>query len=147
VTILAALAFIGGILGILGSLAILAGGMVVSAVGGGALAGFLFILGLATLALSVVDIILGYGAWTLKTWAWQLGYVLMALNVIVGLLLMISGGGIFNFLVTLVVAGVIAYYLNTPEVRTAFKAPGTGFPVVGNALDQYLPKDRSGSGS
>ncbi len=145
VTILAALAFIGGILGILGSLAIFAGGVVASAVGAGPLGAFLFIFGLATFALSVVELFLGYGAWTLKPWAWQLGYVLMALNVIVALLSLLSGGSIFNFLVTLVIAGIIAYYLDTPEVRHAFAAPDAGFPVVGNALDSYLPRNRSGS--
>jgi hypothetical protein len=145
VTILAALAFIGGILGILGSLAILAGGVVVTAVGGGGLGGLLFLTGLATLVLSIVDIILGYGAWTLKTWAWQLGYILMALNVLVGLLTVIAGGGLFSFLITLVIAGIIAYYLDTPVVRTAFSAPQAGFPVVGNALDPYLQRIRSRS--
>lgn len=145
VTILAALAFIGGILGILGSLAIFAGSVVATAVGAGPLGAFFFIFGLATLALSVVDIILGYGAWTLKAWAWQLGYILMALNVIVGLLTLLSGGSLFSFLITVVIAGVIAYYLDTPDVRRAFSAPQAGFPVVGNALDSYLPRNRSGS--
>lgn len=145
VTILAALAFIGGILGILGSLAIFAGGVVVSAVGGGPLGAFFFIFGLATLALSVVEIILGYGAWTLKTWAWQLGFILMALNIIVALLTWLSGGSLFNVLITIVIAGVIAYYLDTPDVRRAFSAPQAGFPVVGNALDPYLQRIRSRS--
>lgn len=144
VTILAALAFIGGILGILGSLAIVLGGVVVSTVSGSAGA-FFMIFGLATLALSVVELILGYGAWTLKAWAWQLGFILMALNVLVGLLTLISGGSLFSFLITLVIAGIIAYYLDTPEVRTAFAAPQSGFPVVGNAIDSYLPRNRSGS--
>ncbi len=144
VTILAALAFIGGILGILGSLAVIAGGAIVSVVSG-PLAGLLFLTGLATLALSVVDLILGYGAWTLKTWAWQLGFILMALNVLVALLTLLSGGGVFNLIVNVVIAGVIAYYLDTAEVRRAFAAPETGFPVVGHALDAYLPGDRSGS--
>ena len=145
VTILAALAFIGGILGILGSLAILAGGAVATAVGAGPLAGFLFIFGLATLALAVVEVILGYGAWTLQAWAWQLGYILMVLNVLVALLTLLSGGSLFSFLFTVVIAGVIAYYLDTPEVRSAVAAPQAGFPIVGNALDQYLPRNRSGS--
>ena len=144
VTILAALAFIGGILGILGSLAIVLGGAVVSTVSGSAGA-FIMIFGLATLALSVVELFLGYGAWTLKAWAWQLGFILMALNIVVALLTFLSGGSLFSLLITLVFAAIIAYYLDTPEVRTAFAAPQAGFPVVGNAIDGYLPRNRSGS--
>ncbi len=144
VTILAALAVVGGILGILGSIFIVLGGAVVSTVSG-PLGAFLLLFGIATLALAVVELFLGYGAWTLKPWAWQLGYVLMALNVIVALLTLLSGGNLFSFLVNLVIAAVIAYYLDTAEVRRAFAAPETGFPVIGTAVDQYLPRNRTGS--
>jgi hypothetical protein len=138
VTILAILAFIGGTLGILASLAVVLGGAVVSTVNG-SVGGILLLLGLATLALSVVEIALGYGFWALHAWAWQLGYILMALNVIVSLVSLLFGGSFFSLVISVVIAGVIAYYLDTPEVRRAFGASETGFPVVGNALDQYLP--------
>jgi hypothetical protein len=138
VTILAVLAFIGGILGLLGSLAIVLGGAVVSTVVAGA-GGILVLLGLATLALSIVELALGYGFWALRTWAWQLGYILMALNVILALVTTIFGGSFISLIIDVVIAGIIAYYLNLPEVRRAFGASDTGFPVVGNSIDQYLP--------
>ena len=140
VTILAILAFIGGILGILGSVLLLFVGGLAAAVSG-ALGGVVFLLGLVVLVLSVVELVLGYGFWTLRPWAWQLGYVLMAVEVVVNLLEVLAGGGagLTSFIVTLVIAGILAYYLNTAEVRRAFAAPEHGFPVVGDALNSYLP--------
>lgn len=143
VTILAVLAFLGGILGILASLGIVLGGAIISTVSG-PLGAFFFLFGLATLVLAVVELVLGYGFWTLKPWAWQLGFVLMALNVIVSVLTWLSGGTLFGVVESLVIAAIIAYYLNTPEVRRAFAAPESGFPVVGHSLDAYLPGNRPG---
>lgn len=135
VTILAILALIGGIFGILGGFAIAFGGAIVASVLGG-LGALLSLIGLVLLVLAVVELALAYGFWMLKPWAWQLGFYLMAANVIVTALEFLVGGGygFTNLVVTVVVAGIVMYYLNTPEVRKAFVAPERGFPVVGDIL-------------
>lgn len=84
------------------------------------------------IALSVAELVLAYGFWMLKAWAWQLGFVLEVASVALAVLQLLFGGaGVTSLLVSVVVAGVIIYYLNTPDVRKAFGAPETGFPFVG----------------
>lgn len=139
VTILAILAAIGGVFGALGGIGIVFLGGVAATVTGG-LGAIVAILGLVLLALSVVELVLAYGFWMLRQWAWKLGFILEAAAVLLGIVQVLAGGSsISSLLVTVVVAGIILYYLNTPDVRKAFATPETGFPVVGNSLDQYLP--------
>jgi hypothetical protein len=133
VTILAILALIGGIFGLVGGIGAVFGGGIAAAAGFVQISGLVTIMGLLVLALAVVGLALAYGFWTLKPWAWQLGLILEVVNVGVAILQVIFGGiGIASILGTLVVAGIIIYYLNTPAVRKAFGAPETGFPIVGN---------------
>lgn len=131
VTILAILAAIGGVLGVLGGVSVVFLGGVVATVTGG-LGAIVSLLGLLLLILSVVELALAYGFWTLKPWAWQLGFVLEAASVALSVLQLLFGGaGFGSVVITVVVAGIILYYLNTPDVRKAFGAPETGFPFVG----------------
>lgn len=131
ITILAILAAIGGVLGILGGISIVfVGGLVATVVGGyGAIVS---LLGLILLVLSVVELALAYGFWTLAAWAWQLGVYLEVANVALAVLQLLFGGSsLFGLVITVVIAGIILYYLNTPDVRKAFAAPESGWPVVG----------------
>ncbi len=131
VTILAIFALIGGFFGILGGFGAVFGGGVLATVSGSAGA-LVALIGLAVLVLAVVELALAYGFWTLKAWAWQLGFILEAINVILAILQFLTGGaGIVSLLVSLIVAGIILYYLSTPDVRRAFGAPERGFPIVG----------------
>lgn len=139
VTILAILAAIGGVFGALGGIGVVFLGGIAATVTG-ALGAVLAILGLLLLGLSIVELALAYGFWMLRPWAWQMGFILEAAAVALGVVQLVAGGSsISSLLVTVVVAGIIMYYLNTPDVRKAFAASETGFPVVGNSLDQYLP--------
>ncbi len=132
VTILAILALIGGIFGLVGGAGAVFGGGIAAAAGFVQISGLVTVMGLAVVALAVVSLALAYGFWTLKPWAWQLGIVLEVVNVAVSVLQVIFGGaGFASILGTLVVAGIILWYLNTPDVRKAFGAPATGFPLIG----------------
>ena len=129
VTILAVVAAIGGVFGILGGLALLGIGAIFAVVGGG----FAFLLGLIILALGIVDLGLAYGFWTLKPWAWTWGIVVEAVGVLISLIeLVLVGGTISNLVVQIVVAGIIIYYLNMPDIRKLFGAPDKGWPFIGN---------------
>ncbi len=131
ITILAILAFLGGILGICGSLGGIVGasflGGLAASVGASnatALGGMLVVYSIIALAFAVADLLFGFGAWTLKPWAWMLGMVLSGLNIVFQLVALLAGwttlGGI---LISVVISGVIIYYLLTPEVKKAFGRP------------------------
>jgi hypothetical protein len=139
VTILAILGFLGGAFGIIGGLGALGVGGFLAAVAGpiGIIAA---IAGVVILGLAIVQLAVAYGYWTLQTWAWRFGIVVAALSVLFALLGFLGGGGFANLAWSLVVNGLIIWYLNKTEVRTAFAAPATGFPIVGNSLDRYIPK-------
>lgn len=128
ITILAVLAFIGGILGICGGLSGIVGGSffggLAASAGAGnatALGGMLVVYSIIALIFAVADLVFGFGAWTLKPWAWMLGMVLFGLNIVFQLVAVLSGwstlGGV---IISIVIAGVIIYYLLTPDVKKAF---------------------------
>ena len=128
VTVLAVVSAIGGVLLILGSLALLGLGAVFAAFGGG----FAFILGLISLALGIAELVLAYGFWMLRPWAWTWAVVLQAISVIYSVLELLLGGGVTGVFFSVVVAAIIIYYLNMPEIRKAFAAPEKGWPFIGN---------------
>jgi len=61
-----------------------------------------------------------YGAWTLKPWAWTLGVLAQILSLIGSALTVLGGGSPSGQILSVVVALVILYYLNTPRVKAAF---------------------------
>jgi hypothetical protein len=123
VTILAILAAIGGVLGIFGGLAALFGGAVIGGLGGGALGGLLSIIGLVALVQSALELAFAYGAWRLQPWAWTLGVAAAVISLVISVLWIIGGQSLFNQAISIVIAAVILYYLNTPEVKRAFGRP------------------------
>jgi hypothetical protein len=74
VTILAVLSIIGGILLLLGGIALLGLGGAVAA-GGNSGGGLAVILGIVLLVIAVLELAFGIGAWMLKPWAWMLGVI------------------------------------------------------------------------
>jgi len=124
VTILAILAAIGGVFGLLGSLALIGLGGVVGGVVGGssglALGGLTVVSGLVLLVLSVAELAVAYGFWTLRPWAWLVGMVVAGLGIVFALLGVLSGGGITGAVLPIIIDAVIIYYLNTMDVRKAF---------------------------
>jgi hypothetical protein len=71
---------------------------------------------------AVVELIVAFGLWKLRPWAWLLAIAALGLNVIGGVLGMFSGGlwtlccGLFGLIIP---AGILIYLLR-PEVRKAF---------------------------
>jgi uncharacterized membrane protein (DUF2068 family) len=128
ITILAVLAFIGGILGICGGLSgIVAGSFLgglaasVGASNAAALGGMAAVYSIVALAFAVADLVFGFGAWTLKPWAWMLGMVLFGLNIVFQLVALVAGWTTFGgMIIPVAIGGVIIYYLLTPQVKQAF---------------------------
>ena len=113
ITILAILAAIGGILGLFGGFVVLLAG---TAIFGGAGA----LLGIAALAYAGLLIAAAYGFWTLQPWAWPLGVAVAIFGIVISVLYIIGGQSIASQLLSIVVDGVILYYLNQPTIRSLF---------------------------
>jgi hypothetical protein len=128
ITILAILALIGGVFGILGGLALLAGGALLGGMLGGAegvaLGGIAFIFGVIALAIAIADLAFAYGAWTLKPWGWSLGVIIQLANlVVIAVQAVLSGdiaGTLSSSIISIAISAIILYYLNTPGVKQAF---------------------------
>lgn len=141
VTILAVLAFVAGILGLLGSLALIGLGGVATSVGAVGAGGLAMIGGLVTLVLSVAEIALGYGFWVLKPAAWRWGAILAIVSLAWAVVsLVVVRFDLVSLIISAVVTFFMLYYLSKANVRQAFKAPATGLPIVGTALDPYFAK-------
>jgi hypothetical protein len=125
VTILAILALIGGVFGIIAGLLLIAGGAFVGAVTESAgIAGLGFIIGILTLLGAVLELAFFFGAWSAKAWGWALGVIAALWSIGVGVIGAVLGGdivaGLMGNLISFVIAGVILYYLNTPAVKQYF---------------------------
>jgi uncharacterized membrane protein (DUF2068 family) len=120
VTIIAVLAAIGGVLGILSGLALigLGGFIAASGVTGGALAP---IVGLLLLAYGVLALVLAYGFWTLKPWAWTLGIGLQAAGIVINILqFMNDTTQLGSRIISIAISAAIIWYLYRPNVKAAF---------------------------
>ena len=108
VTIIALLQIIGGVLGLgLSALAIMAAALV-------PIFGFLFlILGVFAALVALVGLIVGWGLWTLKSWAWMIALILNIINIILAL---------FPFQpISLIIPLIIVIYLQQGEVKRTFR--------------------------
>jgi uncharacterized membrane protein (DUF2068 family) len=118
VTIIAVLSAIGGVLGLLASLVLLGLGAAGAAAGLGGLA---FMAGILVLAYSVLSLVLAYGFWFLKSWAWPLGVGVQALGIIQAVLQFANDSTqIVSLVISIAIAGVILWYLFQPHVKAAF---------------------------
>lgn len=123
VTILAVLAAIGGVFGLIGALGLLAGGGLVAASGvaeASGVGGLFTIFGLISLVLSVLSLVLAYGFWMLKPWAWSLAIIVYGIDVVFTIISALQGGGLGGAILPLAIRGIILYYLFTPDVKKAF---------------------------
>ncbi len=144
VTILAILAFIGGAFGILGALALLGLGVAFAGAAGGGLS---FIFGIVFLALSILYLWIGWGFWNLKRSAWSLGLVVFGAGIVISFIELLLGyASITNLIVTIVINGIVIYYLLTPAVKAAFGVTGdlqsavmSGLPMGGGAAAAAPP--------
>lgn len=121
ITVLAVLSAIGGVLTILGGIALIGlGGVAGASSGSAALFGMGAIFGLLLLASGIASLAFAYGAWTLQSWAWTLGVALQIISLALSLLTIIGGGDIAGQVISIVIAGIILYYLMQPSIKAAF---------------------------
>jgi uncharacterized membrane protein (DUF2068 family) len=101
VTVIAILTVIGGII-------FLVSGLVLLIIG----------IGIILLALGIAYLVMAYGLWKGKGWAWTITLILAAIGIIVAVVSIATGnvGGI----VSIIINGVIIYYLYRPNVKAFF---------------------------
>jgi hypothetical protein len=136
VTIIAILNIIGGIVMLVGGLFLITAGALipslppstfedsdlsgipVSLLGGGAIA-----VGAFTIALGVVSFIVAYGLMKGLGWAWSVTVILSIISIVSNVISIASGN--FGGIVSIIISGVILYYLYRPHVKAYF---GKGAP-------------------
>jgi len=129
VTIIAILAIVGGIFSIVGGLGltflggVLGGaGAAAGEAGGGMFGGLLALFGIGTLGIGVAEVIVGWGLWGLKPWAWMVAVILFIANIALTVLTALGANSLISLstLIGVAIPAIILYYLMTPPVKTAF---------------------------
>ncbi|MDQ4014204.1 MAG: hypothetical protein M3136_00360 [Thermoproteota archaeon] len=101
VTIIAILTIIGGLI-------FLASGLVLLIVG----------IGIILLALGIAYLVMAYGLWKGKGWAWTITLILSAIGIVVALISIAAGN--IGAILSIVIHGVVIYYLYRPNVKAFF---------------------------
>ena len=122
ITILAVLSAIGGVLAILAGLfATVLGGAVGAATGSAAVGGLVSLLGIIAIVYGGLSLAFAYGAWTLKPWAWTLGMASQIVGIGLAIVYIATGNStVSSQILSIAISAVIIYYLNTPPVKAAF---------------------------
>jgi uncharacterized membrane protein (DUF2068 family) len=119
VTIIAILAFINGVLGLcLPGLVIIGGGL--GALFSGGLGLIVVCGGLLLAAGPLVWLLVSYGAWNLRPWAWWAGMVATGITVVGVVVNIINGVGILQAVASAPLSLVIFIYLLLPDIRRVF---------------------------
>ena len=128
ITILVILEVIGGILLLIGGAgtlflsAFITGFLPVGIPGAvtGLVYGFLTLVAGIMVIIALIDFFIAWGLWTGKGWAWIIALILAVLGAILGLLSLPGG------IITLLINGLIIYYLTRAHVKAFF---GRGAPT------------------
>jgi hypothetical protein len=100
-------------------------GALVPGVFGGFLAAIAIIFSIVAVAFGLIYLLLAWGLWSGKGWAWTITLILTVLSLIGSLVTAASGLGI----VSLIIDVLILYYLTRPHVKAFFgKGPPPEMP-------------------
>ncbi len=114
VTIIAILIIIAGVVSLLigiGSVAI------------GPLIGLVFVVtGAISLALGVAYLVMAFGLWKGKGWAWTISTIVLFIGIVIDMISLPrrSAGDIVSSIVSIAINAVILYYLFRPHVKAYF---------------------------
>ena len=124
VTILAVIAIIYGIFSLLlALLGLLGSALLAAGVAGAAIKyspGALVYATISDAILGVLYLVFGIGAFQLKGWAWTVGVVALALDILRNVVSVVMRGFSVIPIITIVIALVLIWYLFRLNVRTAF---------------------------
>lgn len=120
VAILAILDIVVGILALLGGIfiAALGGSGLLALYGYGFFNGFVAVVGGFIIVIGILAIIVGWGMWSGKEWAWLLAIILYGLGALSGLLSL--AGGNLSSVVGLPIDVLLLWYMFRPHVKAFF---------------------------
>jgi uncharacterized membrane protein (DUF2068 family) len=119
VTIIAILAFINGLLGLCVPGLVIIGGGIAALFSGGL--GLIAVCGGLLLAAGpILWLVVAYGAWNLRPWAWWLGMIATGITVVGVIVNIASGVGILQAIASTPLSIIIFIYLLLPDIRRAF---------------------------
>lgn len=123
VTILGILQLLAGMFGLCLPVILVAGGLGVGLIGGvgTVVGGVALFFALLMLIGPLLHLIVAYGAFNLRPWAWWLGIVATGVDVIGAALNLWNGTGVLQAIGPAAFSLLILIYLLTPGVRQAFK--------------------------
>jgi len=75
-------------------------------------------MGGVILALGIVSFIVAYGLMKGMTWAWNLTIVLSIISIVLNVISIATGN--FGGIISIIISGVILYYLYRPHVKAYF---------------------------
>jgi uncharacterized membrane protein (DUF2068 family) len=101
VTIIAILTIIGGI-------ALLSIGAVLFVIG----------IGVVLVILGIAYLVMAYGLWKGKRWAWTITLIISVISIIVGIASIATGN--FGTIIHIIINAVVIYYLYRPNVKAYF---------------------------
>lgn len=148
VTILGVLAILGGIAGLFGGVVLIGLGILIGTLLAGeisnqlALAGYpglsgleaglvgtvITVLGVVVLIMGILYLAVGIGFFGGKGWAWTLGVIVSVIGVVLAIIQIAFGS--YGSVLSLIIGGLILYYLMRPHVKTFFgKGPTTAMPA------------------
>jgi len=123
IAILAILELIGGIIILLLGIGLAAvGGSLFTALGYSGLGGVAALLGGIVAIFGLLALLVGWGLWTGKGWAWLLAVILSVLGVLFSIASIAVGS--FTSVVGLLIDALILWYLFRPHVRAFFGRGG-----------------------
>jgi uncharacterized membrane protein (DUF2068 family) len=82
------------------------------------LGGFAVASGAIMLALGVASLIIAYGLFKGRSWAWTAAVVLSIIGIVMSVVAIATGN--FGSIISLIINGVIIYYLYRPHVKAYF---------------------------
>jgi uncharacterized membrane protein (UPF0136 family) len=81
--------------------------------------GAILAIGGILIAIGIFSFVVAYGLLKGKSWAWTLTVVLSIISIVVDIIAIVTTGSFFN-IISLVISGIILYYLYRPHVKAYF---------------------------
>jgi uncharacterized membrane protein (DUF2068 family) len=102
------------------------------------LTGLLSVLGGVLFVIALLALLLAYGLWVGKGWAWTFSFILAILGILFSVVILILRAGVGSA-VTLILDLIIVYYLMQPNVKAFFnKGPPSSVEVVPHTVQEPM---------
>lgn len=81
-------------------------------------AGAINAIGGVFIAIGIASLVVAYGLWNAKGWAWSLTVILAIIGIALDVVFIVTGD--FSSIISIIISGVILYYVYRPHVKAYF---------------------------